>query len=118
VALPIYTVPNATATTVKVWSDRAVDVYRVNLRENCPAVEQASARVADDYRQRGLSGADLHQETSRALGTFATLEGVAHGFRSGLRFLSLMMLAIGLTVAIALARAGKSLRAPPGSGYS
>jgi hypothetical protein len=43
---------------------------------------------------------------------------LAHGFRSGLRFLSLMMLAIGLTVAILLAKAGKDLRAPTGSGYS
>jgi hypothetical protein len=95
-----------------------VDVYRMNLRENRPAVEQASARVADYFHQRGLSGAELKQETSRVLGGFATLEGVAHGFRSGLRFLSLMMLAIGLTVAILLARAGKGLRAPTDSGYS
>jgi hypothetical protein len=116
--VPIYTVPNATATMVKAWSDRAVDVYRLNLRENRPAVEQASMRVADYFHQRGLSGPALQQETSRVLGTFATLEGVAHGFRSGLRFLSLAMFVIGLAVAIALARAGKGLRAPPESGYS
>ena len=47
-----------------------------------------------------------------------TVESVAHGFRSGLRFLSLMMLAIGLTVAILLGRAARALRAPPGSGYT
>jgi hypothetical protein len=69
------------------------------------------------FHQRGLSGAGLQQETSRVLGGFATIEGVAHGFRSGLRFLSLMMLAIGSTVAILLTRAGKGLRAPPGSGF-
>jgi MFS family permease len=115
--VPIYTVPNATATIVKAWSDRAVDVYRMNLRENRPAVEQASARVADYFHQRGLSGAGLQQETSRVLGSFATLEGVAHGFRSGLRFLSLMMLAIGLVVAVSLAVTARGLRAPPGSGY-
>jgi hypothetical protein len=115
--VPIYTVPNATATIVKAWSDRAVDVYRMNLRENRPAVEQASTRVADYFHQRGLSGAGLQQETGRVLGGFATLEGVAHGFRSGLRFLSLMMLAIGLVVAVSLALAARGLRAPPGSGY-
>jgi hypothetical protein len=115
--VPIETVPNATATIVKAWSDRAVDVYRMNLRENRPAVEQASTRVADYFHQRGLSGAGLQQETGRVLGSFATLEGVAHGFRSGLRFLSLMMLAIGLVVAVSLAHAARGLRAPPGSGY-
>jgi hypothetical protein len=53
---------------VKEWSDRALDVYRHNLRENRPAVEQASARVADYFHQRELSGAALQQETSRVLG--------------------------------------------------
>jgi hypothetical protein len=103
---------------IKAWSDRALDVYRLNLRENRPAVELASARIADHFRQRGLSGAGLQQETSRVLGGFATHESVAHGFRSGLRFLSLMMLTIGLTVAILLAHAAKGLRASPGSGYT
>jgi MFS family permease len=116
--VPIYTVPNATSTIVKAWSDRAVDVYRMNLRENRPAVEQASARIADYFHQRGLFGAELQQETGRVLGGFATLEGIAHGVRSGLRFLSAIMLCIGLTVALLLARAGKALRAPAGSGYT
>ncbi len=116
--IPIYTIPNATATMVKAWSDRALDVYRHNLRENRPAVEHATARVADYFQQRGLSGAALQQETSRVLGGFVTLESVAHGFRSGLRFLSLMMLGIGLVVAILLAQAARGLRAPPGSGYT
>ena len=52
------------------------------------------------------------------IGGFVTLESVAHGFRSGLRFLSLMMLGIGSLVAILLARAARGLRAPPGAGYS
>jgi hypothetical protein len=116
--VPIITIPTATGTVIKEWSDRALDVYRNNLRENRPAVEQASARVADYFHQRGLSGAGLQQETSRVLGTFVTLESVAHGFRSGLRFLSLMMLIIGLMVAILLAQAARGLRAPPGSGYT
>ena len=116
--VPIITVPTATGTVVKEWSDRALDVYRLNLRENRPPVEQASARVADYFHQRGLSGSGLQQETSRVLGGFVTLESVAHGFRSGLRFLSLMMLTLGLVIAISLAQAARGLRAPPGSGYT
>ena len=116
--VPIITVPTATGTVVREWSDRALDVYRHNLRENRPAVEQASARVGDYFHQRGLSGANLQQETSRVLGGFVTLESVAHGFRSGLRFLSLMMLGIGLVVGVLLARSARGFRAPPGSGYT
>ncbi len=116
--VPIITVPTATGTAIKEWSDRALDVYRLNLRETRPAVEQSSARVADYFHQRGLSGPALRQETSRVLGTFATIESIAHGFRSGLRFLSLMMLGIGLPVAIFLAHAARGLRAPPGAGYA
>jgi MFS family permease len=115
--VPIITVPTATGTVIKAWSDRALDVYRLNLRENRPPVEQSSARIADHFQQRGLSGASLKQETRRVLGTFATIESIAHGFRSGLRFLSLMMLVIGVPVAVFLARAAKGLRAPPGAGY-
>jgi len=51
--VPIITVPIATATVIKEWSDRALDVYRLNLRENRPAVELASSRVADYFHQRG-----------------------------------------------------------------
>ena len=116
--VPIITVPIATATVIKEWSDRAIDVYRLNLRENRPAVELASSRVAGYFHQRGLSGSALQQETSRVLGGFATIESVAHGFRSGLRFMSLMMLALGLPVAIFLGHAARGLRAPPGSGYT
>jgi MFS family permease len=116
--VPIITVPTATGTVIKAWSDRALDVYRLNLRENRPAVEDSSARIADHFRQRGLSGVALKQETSRVLGTFAAAESIAHGFRSGLRFLSLMMLVLGVAVAISLAHTARGLRAPPGSGYT
>ncbi len=107
--VPMYTVPNATSTIVKAWSDRAVDVYRMNLRENRPAVEQASVGSLTIFHQRGLSGAGLQQETGGVLGGFVTVESIAHGFRSGLRFLSLMMLAIGLVVAVSIAHAAKGL---------
>jgi hypothetical protein len=116
--VPIVTIPTAAGTMVKAWSDRALDAYRLNLRENRPAVEQASPRVADYFHERGLSGAGLQQEMSRVLGGFAAIESVAHGFQSGLRFLSLMTLVVGSVVAVALARAAKGLRAPPGSGYA
>jgi DHA2 family methylenomycin A resistance protein-like MFS transporter len=115
--VPIITVPTATGTVIKAWSDRALDVYRLNLRENRPPVTQAMAKVAAAYHQEGLTGADLQQETGRVLGGFAVLESVAHGFRSGLRFLSLMMLGLGLAVALGLGHAARNLRAPPGAGY-
>ena len=42
--------------------------------------------------------------TSARKGDNVSLESIAHGFRSGLPFLSLMMLIIGLVVAVLLAR--------------
>ena len=102
---------------IKAWSDRALDTYRLNLSSNRPAVSEAAGRVADYYQQRGLSGPALQQETGTVLGTFAATESVAYGFRQGLRFLSLMMLGIGLIVALLLWRAARGLRAPPGTGY-
>jgi MFS family permease len=116
--VPLVTIPTMTGTLTKVWSDRALDVYRANLTENRPPVAEAGARVADYYRQRGVAGAELQREASTVLGTFAALESVAVGFRQGLRFLSLAVLGLGLTVAILLARAARDLRAPPGAGYS
>ena len=52
------------------------------------------------------------------MGGFAKVESVAAGFQWGLRFLSLMMLALGLPVALLLWHAASALRAPPGAGYS
>ena len=40
------------------------------------------------------------------------------GFQWGLRFLSLMMLTLGLVVALLLWRSAWGLRAPPGAGYA
>jgi len=81
-------------------------------------VSEAADRVADYYRQRGLSGPDLQQETGTVLGGFAKVESAAFGFRWGLRWLSLMMLSLGLPVALLLWQAARGLRAPPGAGYS
>jgi hypothetical protein len=116
--VPILTVPTATGTIIKAWSDRAADTYRLNLSSNRPPVSEAADRIADYYRQRGLSGPALQQETGTVLGTFATVESVAVGFQWGLRFLSLMMLTLGLVVALLLWHAAKALRAPPGVGYT
>jgi MFS family permease len=116
--VPIVTVPTATGTMIKAWSDRAEDTYRLNLSTNRPPVSEAGDRVADYYRQRGLSGPALQQETGRVLGGFAKVESVAYGFRHGLRFLSLMMLTLGLAVALLLWHAARALRAPPGAGYT
>jgi MFS family permease len=116
--VPIITVPTATGTVIKAWSDRAEDIYRLNLSGNRPAVSEAADRVADYYRQRGQSGPELQQETGTVLGGFAKLESVAVGFRLGLRFLSLMTLTLGLGVALLLWQAARGLRAPPGAGYT
>jgi MFS family permease len=116
--VPILTVPTATGTMIKAWSDRAEDTYRLNLSTNRPPVSEAADRVADYYQQRGLSGPALQQETGTVLGGFAKVESVAVGFQWGLRFLSLMMLTLGLTVALLLWRAARGLHAPPGAGYT
>jgi MFS transporter, DHA2 family, multidrug resistance protein len=115
--VPILTVPTATGTMIKAWTDRAEDTYRLNLSANRPAVPEAAARVADYYQQRGLSGPALQQETGTVLGTFAMVESAAFGFRQGLRFLSLMLLVLGLMVAIRLWWTARGLHAPPGAGY-
>jgi MFS family permease len=115
---PIITVPSATGTLIKAWSDRAEDTYRLNLSTNRPPVSEAADRVADYYRQRGQSGPDLQQETGTVLGGFVKLESAAAGFQWGLRFLSLMMLTLGLVVALLLWQSARGLRAPPGAGYT
>jgi MFS family permease len=116
--VPLLTVPTATGTMIKAWSDRAEDTYRLNLSTNRPPVLEAAERVADYYQQRGLGGPALQQETGTVLGGFAKVESAAAGFQWGLRWLSLIMLTLGLTVALLLWRAARGLRAPPGAGYT
>jgi MFS family permease len=115
---PILTVPTATGTIIKASSDAALDTYRLNLSADRPAVPQAALRVADYYQQHGQSGAVLQQETATVLGGFATMESIAYGVRHGLRFLSLLMLSLGLIVAALLWQAARGLHAPPGAGYT
>jgi DHA2 family multidrug resistance protein len=116
--IPLMIIPTVTGTVTKAWSDRALDSMRLNLRENRPPVEAAAARISDHYRRQGLTGPEVSSATANMLGTFATRESVALGYRWGFRFLSLVMLALGLAVAVPLSRAARGLRAPPGAGYS
>jgi MFS transporter, DHA2 family, multidrug resistance protein len=89
-------IPPMMSTTVSAWTDRALDSQRLNIRENRPEVTEAQARVADYFRERGVYGPELSQQTGRVLGTFATVEAAAHGVSSGLRFVSLVVATIGL----------------------
>jgi hypothetical protein len=116
--VPIVVIPSMTSTIVSAWTDRALDAERLNLARNRPEVEESAARVADYYRQRGVAGPELSSATSTVLGGFAKVEAVAHGIQSGLRFLSLIMLTLGLAVALLLWHAGRGLHAPPGAGYT
>jgi hypothetical protein len=81
-------------------------------------VSEAADRVADYYRQCGLSGPALQQGIETSLGGLAKVESIAFGFQWGLRFLSLTMLTLGLAVALPLWHATRALRAPPGAGYT
>ena len=96
--VPIVVVPTMTSTVVSAWADRAADAERLNLRENRPEMQEASARVADYYRQRGVGGPELAGMTAGVLGGFVKTEAVAHGIQSGLRFLSLIVGGLGLLV--------------------
>ena len=89
-------VPIVTSTTIKAWTDRALDSERLNLSDDRVSVHEAQARVADDYRQHGVSGPDQAALTGTVLGGFAKIESVARGIQDGLKFLSLAMLGLGL----------------------
>src|SRR5439155_23896084 len=104
--VPIVVVPTMTSTIVSAWTDRAADAQRMNLHENSPELQEASAKIADYYHQRGVSGADLSPMTSTVLGGFVKTEAVAHGIQSGLRFLSLVVGGVGLLVTALLAGSG------------
>jgi MFS family permease len=96
--VPMVVVPSMTSTIVSAWTDRALDAERLNLRPNRPQVEEASARVADYYRQRGVGAAESSRMASSVLGGSVRAEATALGIRSGLRFLSLTVGGAGLLV--------------------
>lgn len=103
-------IPSLTSTTVSAWTDRALDVERMNLRENRPEVQESSARVADYFWQRGMEEGESGRMASTVLGDFARAEARAHGIRRGLRLLSLLVAGIGLLVTALLARSGSHRR--------
>jgi MFS family permease len=98
--LTLITVPVMTSTSISAWSDRAADSERLNISSDRVAVQQAQAAIADALRQRGLSGPELAAQTGRILGGYVKVESVARGLQYGLKFLSLMMLGIGLLLAL------------------
>jgi MFS transporter, DHA2 family, multidrug resistance protein len=106
--VPIIVIPTMTNVTVSAWTDRALDAQRLNLHENSPEGQESSARVADYYRQRGVEGPELTQDTSTVFGGFAKTEAVAMGIQRGLQFLSLVVGGIGLLVATLLVWPRKS----------
>jgi MFS family permease len=95
-------VPIVTSTTISAWSDRAFDSERLNVRENRAAVREALVRAADDYRRRGMTGADQTTYAAANLAALTKTESVSRGIRDGLKFLSLVMLGLGLPLAVLL----------------
>jgi hypothetical protein len=102
--VPIVVVPTMTSTIVSAWSDRAADAQRLNLQENLPEVEATSARIAGYYQQHGVGASDLPSMTATVLGAAVKEDAVARGIQTGLRFLSLVVGAIGLLLTAFLMR--------------
>jgi hypothetical protein len=98
--IPIVLVPSMAQTTVAVWTDRAIEAQRQNLREERPSVRDAAAAVADDYMQRGATPAEAQQYAAVVLAATVKLEAAAHGVRSGLRFLSLITGVLGCVIGL------------------
>lgn len=95
-------IPSLTSTTIAAWTDRAVEMERMNVRENRPEVQEASLRIADCYQQHGVGGPELAPMTSTVLGSFVRSESMAQGIQRGLQFLSLLVAGIGLSVVLLL----------------
>ena len=107
--VPIVVVPTMTSTVVSAWADRAADAQRMNVRENRPELQESSTRIADYYGQRGVSGPELSQLTSTAIGGAVKADAVAHGIRSGLRFLSIVVGGLGMVVTVLLSWPKKAM---------
>jgi MFS transporter, DHA2 family, multidrug resistance protein len=96
--VPLIVIPTAISTAISEWSDRAFEVERLNVAENRPEVENALARTADYYAQRGVEGQEQLQMSSTVLGGFVKTEAAAEGIQRGLQLLSLGIGGIGLVV--------------------
>jgi predicted MFS family arabinose efflux permease len=113
--IPFVVIPSVTSTTISAWSDRALDVQRMNLRENRPEVEEASARIADYYRQHGVNPPEIPPHAATVLGGAVKSEAVTEGIQRGLQFLSLVVGGMGIAAVTLLTRFVKTgpTPAPP-----
>jgi MFS family permease len=112
-AVPLVLVPAMTNTAVAAWTDRSVDAQRLNIQQNRPEVETATARVAEYYGQRGLDPAEAGQTASTELASFVRSEAMARGIQHGFQFLALTVSTTGL-IAVALLAGGKVPRRAAG----
>ncbi len=110
--VPFVVIPSVTSTTIAAWADRAADVERLNIRENRPEVEEASARIADYYRQHGVGTSEIAPMTATVLGGFVRSEAVVQGIQRGFQFLSLYVAGLGLSVVFLLAVFARSGSVP------
>jgi hypothetical protein len=102
--IPFVVIPSVTSTTISAWSDRALDAQRMNIRENRPEVEEASARIADYYRQHGVNASEIPSMASSVLGGAVVSEAVTEGIQRGLQFLSLVVGGMGIAAVTLLTR--------------
>ncbi len=82
--VPILTVPTATGTVIKAWSDRAEDTYRLNLSTNRPAVSGGGRRRGELLPAARLKAGRLDsRKTGIVLGRIRQVRehrrGVSHG---------------------------------------
>ena len=102
---------------IEAWSDRAKETY-------CSPQHQSSAGGGGQGSRRRLLPAARPERPGPSArdrhgpGRLRKVESIAAGFQWGLRFLTLMMLTLGLAVAPLLWHGAKALRALPGAGYS
>jgi MFS family permease len=106
--VPLIVVPTMTSTVIAAWTDRAVDAERLNLRAERPVVAEASAQAADYYRQRGVAGAELAQDSGTVLGAYVHMESAVRGIQAGFLFLSVVTGTLGVAVTLLLWHAART----------
>jgi MFS family permease len=100
--VPLVVVPSMTNTIVSAWTDRALAAERLNLRPNRPEVQVSAARIAEYYRQHGVSTPESSQMAATVMGGYVHVRASADGIQRGLRFLSLVVGSVGLLVTVLL----------------
>jgi hypothetical protein len=101
--IPFIVIPATTSTTISAWTDRALDAQRMNVRENRPEVQEATARIADYYIQHGVNASEIPPMAATVLGSAVVSEAVTEGIQRGLQYLSLVIAGIGISVVFLLA---------------